>query len=584
MSTPVAATGEAQRPRNRAPEDQPNSGKQPASQARTGERLAAALALAAAILLETLPLAVWLFVLGAAGSPPAAPALPFWWICVVLLAAWGVAALQRTAPREGAASRATGLGLRLLLVLGFLVTVLLSLLVSPVAYASTAPAGLPAAIAGDVAVGSGRLGVDVVIGLLVAYLWWRGILLGRLPLTRDRLYVRFIAGLIAVILAVAITGAATGATRRTLSALLAVVLPLEVFIGLVGIALAHLSDSAREHRERRRGGGDAEADSGGAINRAWVTTALGISAAVVIGGLVLALLVSYDSVRALADLLRPLADALGTVLFWLIEALAFVLFLLLNGPITWLKQHSSQRPQPQQPSQPAGHPGARPFTSANIPHGFEVAALIIVVVALAAVLVLMLLWVLRRFNEWKRPEEFEEQREALRPGEVLGAQWRDLLGSLRRRRGTHGPEEETLGPDTVRYLFREVLRRAARAGKGRRPAETAQDYAARLVAESHGVAVTGQPGANGMAGLSEAASGDGTASLDAATATAMAELRAAYEAARYGTPVGNAPAAEVAAAASTVERWLAEQAERQERGMNGQAATSRERGRRRRRG
>jgi hypothetical protein len=524
-----------QRPPERALNEVTSRGKPP-TPPHTGEQLAATLALAAAILLEALPLGAWLVVLGIAGTPPTPSALPFWWICLVLLAAWGVASLQRKTPREPAGAGLRGFGLRLLLVLGFFATVLLSWLLSPFAYAGTGPADLVAAIVGDLIAGSGRLGADVMILLLVAYLWWRGILLGRLPLTRDRLYIRFIAGLIAVIVLVAIAGAATGAARTTVSALLAVVLPLEVFIGLVGIALAHLSDTAREHRERQRGS-EGEADAGGGISRAWVTTALGISGAVVIGGLVLALLVSYDSIHALADLMRPLGDALGAALYWLIEAVSYLLFLLLNGPITWLKQHSSQSPPAQPPSQPASPPGVHTIPNSQIPHGFEVAAVVIVVAVLVGGLVLVLLWVLHRFNEWSRPEEFEEQRESLGAGDVLGAQWRDLLSGLRRRRGHAGPEEEPLSRGSIRYLFREVLRRAARAGNSRRPSETARDYAERLLASP------------------DAAQGGADTTAPQA---AMAELRAAYEATRYGTRAGNAPAPPaVSAAANAVEQWLA---------------------------
>jgi len=123
------------------------------------------------------------------------------------------------------ASRLAGVVARIAGVAGWLVAVGISLLISPAGYAGTPLDRLADAISADVVGGSARLGADAGLTLLVTWLWWRGLLLGRMSLTRERLHMRFLWGLAAMILAIASVATVQAASRTNVTAELSALLP-----------------------------------------------------------------------------------------------------------------------------------------------------------------------------------------------------------------------------------------------------------------------------------------------------------------------------------------------------------------------
>ena len=369
---------------------------------------------------------------------------------------------------------------------GWALTVALSLLLSPAAYFGIRLDRLLPTIATDLETGSDHVGVTVALAVLVAYLWWRGLLLGRLPLTQHRLYSRFIAGLAAIVLAIASAAAISGPSRHTLGGMLAFLLPVNVFIGLVGLSLAYLLDALEEQR-RRRLRGQAAGGPTLAVTRAWIVTALGISGGVVVIALLLALLVSYDSVQALAQALQPLGNAIMTVLTWIIEAVAFLLFLLLNPLVSWLHDQSqSVHPQPQPTPNPGTKPPVNPHPQPAVALPAEWLALgrWVLLALFIVVIAVVLARVLRRFGEWRHPQEFEEERETLDISNLLSRQLRDLAHRLFPHRRAASADLEALPAGSVRLLYREALQAAAQAGYVRASSETPDEYAARLRTEA----------------------------------------------------------------------------------------------------
>ncbi|HLJ80484.1 MAG TPA: DUF4129 domain-containing protein [Ktedonobacterales bacterium] len=519
---------------------------------RRQERSARLVELLMAVALEALPATAWLLVFAAIAGTVGAVALPFWWIVIVLLAGWGVAALLRRLPPAERGSDLAPRGVKLLAVAGWIVTVLISLALSPAAYLGTPPHEWLAAISADLLNGTGRLGADVGLAFLVAYLWWRGLLLGRLPLTRDRIYIRFLWGLAAVVLAIVGSAALQGNMRTAVAAALALLLPAEVFAGLVGIALAQLIDSQEERSARRRRVGQDQTNAPrSTITRAWLVSALGISGGIVLSALVLALIVSYNGLRELAALLQPLANALGTVIAWLIEGLAFLLFLLLNGPITWIKDHVQSSPHNQNTPPASTRPRAPTFTPHTLPHAWLVAGSWVLIALGLALLAVLLMLVLRRFQEWRQQPEYEEERETMDVAAALGRQLRGLLAGLRGRHAVAGVELEPLPEGSVRLLYREMLEQASAAGYARRPSETPDEYAQRLrtVTRQEMSHLTLPPGLPGPPDFDES----------------LAALTDAYDPARYRRaqpPAGDNDKATppVVAAYHAVLAWLAARA------------------------
>lgn len=401
-------------------------------------------------------------------------------------------------------SRQQSAGLFLLGVPCFALVYVGLILTSPVAYGDV---GLLPAAAADLAGGSLHAGNMLALLPVALYIWWRGYTTGRNGLTAHGVMRRFQFGMATVVLSAAGAAAVQGPARGELLGVLAIVLPVETFCGLLASALARFTASASVSREPDvRQAEEPEAP--------WLGVALTLSVVVVGFALLLSLVVNYDSVGALLARLGPIGSALGTAVDWITSRIAQLLYLLLHN---FIKPPAPKTPLPA----PApGVPGACVPTPAN--HECQGAAaldpfwrhLVTLVLQGTALVVLAVgLFVVLRFIIFRRwlispPQEgVEEERESLEGASLLGAQIRSLLGRLAPKRTA--PAVDPLTPGTVRYMYRDVLRAAATAELARRPDETPDEFAER---------------ARRTAPL--AVFSEGPADLDA--------LSAAYDAARYG--------------------------------------------------
>lgn len=96
----------------------------------TRERTGVGVEVCAAVALETLPVMGWLIVLAADNDTPADVPLPYWWIFLVTLGAWGVGTLlrrQRLLEEGGDGAREA----TIIVILGWAVTSALAVLLSP---------------------------------------------------------------------------------------------------------------------------------------------------------------------------------------------------------------------------------------------------------------------------------------------------------------------------------------------------------------------------------------------------------------------------------------------------------------------
>jgi Domain of unknown function (DUF4129) len=533
------------------------------------EGAASLIVLVSAILLEVLPIVAWMIVFSAAIDSLGRLPLPVWWLCVIVFAAWSTSVVFRRGFASRSEDQRTTIIIRLSIIAGWALTVVLSLLLSPGAYAGMPLPQMIAGMLSDVVTGASRLGVDVGLALLAAYLWWRGLLLGRLPLARERLYSRGLWGGIVLLASLIFLNNLPVSTHAQATALLALLLPAYIFIALTGVGLAHLLDTIREHQRRQQRAvsvpdGPPEATPAGSqplVTRSWIISALGLSTAIVGGALILGLVLSYDSVQALAQLLHPVADAFGVVLTWLVEALAFVLYLLLNGIITWLYNFFLQREkQGQQSTQTPSTPRHLPNTSIKqVPPEWLLAGRIALLVILVIVVALVFWWALRRFASGHRTEEFEEEREALSASEVLGAQLQAFMGRFRRSSAAPQAAEDPLAHQSVRYLYRTMLEQAAAAGLGRKSAETPDEYELRLQVALR----TDVEGQTYAADTSKVSDSPHLAGRTAGQVRGgLEELTAAYDQARYGSQPETSASIEgpasprLQAAVSSIVGWL----------------------------
>jgi hypothetical protein len=427
-----------------------------------------------AALLETLPISAVLQTAAAyiVGAPTAA-LLPLWYLTATALVALGIA--------RGLRQRAPGATVLAALPV-FLALAALALRVSPAAYGA-----LPGdawdlswfgAFARDALAGSGRMSDVFGLVLLMGYVWWRGLRLGRQTPNGERLATSFTYGLAVVIVMVILTASLRGAGRAPLVGRLALLLPLEVFAGLVVLAVAR----AEALDQSPRGAGWV----GTPRAAPWLTLALALAGGIVAAALLLSVLLSYDTISAALNSLGPVGAALSAGIQWLIYGFSYVLFTLLSGPLAYIRSLAGARQTPVRPPTPpnVGHTGCTGFFCPS--PALSPAQGIVVAIVLAAVGVAVLSVVfygiyrsLRALRQRASEADDWEDRQALDGRSLLAAQLRSVLAGLRRapRRGAAALPEAS-----VRRLYRDVLQAAAQVGLGRQPAETPDEFAERLTA------------------------------------------------------------------------------------------------------
>lgn len=393
----------------------------------------------------------------------------------------------------------------------------------------------------DYPVDAPHLGPTLGLVVLTAYLWWRGLWLGRAPLSRGRLYARFLVGFAVLTAAVAGGSAVPARDRAAIEGPLGLLVVAQGFVGLMGIALAQVADTLRERQEmQRRAEGRGAERQAVTLHAGWLLSAAGLSAGVVLVAVLLAIVFAPGSPQVIGALVKPLADALKALIIGILYVLAFFAYIAFNilEPIiaelvyaferlatfilNLLGVSSGAAPAAPKPGKPLQVPSTIPAQWVTVGEWLLVAGVL-------GVIAVALVRIIRRVREKGQPEGFEEERQALDASDVLGSQLRNLLNRFRRRdRG--GPAPDTLVPGGARYRYRAMLRAARRAGLARRPSETPDELRARL--ERTLRARAGTAAGHGM-----------SSDTEVEVAAALAALTGAYDDARYGDGPDALPAA-----------------------------------------
>jgi len=459
-------------------------------------------------LIELLPVQAWLMTLAAYQTGDARlTAAPFWLVALTL-AAFGLGG--RVTARSSGRIR-VGAGI----VIG-VVAFTTAVFWPTGAFAISDPANKPVAFLGLMA--------------LFAYLGWRGVGAGSaepFSAAYERFRRIFTYGLAAMVGAITISIAAPDSARAPLIGALGLFLPIEVFAGLLALAIS----KAAFQRASAYGAETAAPDE-----TRWLGMAVGLATLIVVVSLVISVVVSFQAVlRALLQL-GPVGVFLNTALTWLVNAFAYLLYLIFNIPISALKSqhlpytkptppHAAcvQRPAGTAPPLPHGHSYCPPAHS-PLSLAFVVAVIGVVGVIVAVVVVLAIIFLIREVarllaqRRRQRADNADEEREDLDGRMLLGQQLRELLGAQRR----HARAEEALPQEGVRWLYREALRAAAARGVARAPNETPDEFAARLA-----------PTLSALAPATRTRRVSAPASDDGESQAAFAELNDAYNRARY---------------------------------------------------
>jgi hypothetical protein len=218
------------------------------------------------------------------------------------------------------------------------------------------------------------------------------------------------------------------------------------------------------------------------VSRHWLVV-VGVSVGLVIAvGWALGLLFSPETVAEVMHWFDPLRRFVGRMFSWLLTAIVYLIFLVLEPLINWLASLIAKREMPKIEL-------VKPFaieleelaqeeaqTGAAIPWGAIAAGLIV----LAIIISIILVW--RRRQHVHTTGPVDEQREYIGSLDLFLSQLRDLLNiSRRQRRALFLEELDGSDPRTrVRLLYRRLLMLGRSIEQPRMPEQTPAAYARRL--------------------------------------------------------------------------------------------------------
>lgn len=512
------------------------------------ERLTEVLVIVSATTLETAPIFCWLLLLAAhdTGDPNDA-ATPFWWMWLLVFCARWIGVLFTSGADNDARRRSQNT-----LLLTITITILgpLSLFatyeVSPAARAFLASGGDTSG--------------PVALALLVAWLWIRGLLLGRGRLTRERLYRIFVVSLGVTVVALAGAASVQGGARGLTVVYLSLLLALMLFAGPMGLSLAQARDAA--HAMRIAHGENRPISAPPLFTRSWLTASLGLSTGLALLALLFSSIFTRDSVRLFAVAAGNIVNGLLNAVEFVLTPLFFLLYQVLNAPIEWLSRlvrglpprRPLTVPTPPPSCGPTVAPGNGASTPAKpcVPPAHSPAVTLIppewlvalrwgTTILIVVVTLLLLARALKRFTDVRQMSAFSEVRTMLDARAILAAQFRRFFGGRRDEAPRGEPVADELVAGSVRRVYRDTLAAAAVAGRARFVAETPREYERRVTHDDPLHSEDSPP-------------------LE--VASALDALTHAYESARYGPSASDTslPASpQVLGDAESVRRWLGEQ-------------------------
>lgn len=313
-------------------------------------------------------------------------------------------------------------------------------------------------------------------------LWWNGILAGReATVSYDRLYRAFGIGVVAWAIMLALAG--SNVARNDPGGKLL----LFFLAGLSGLALAGL-ESVRQAAYERSGAQLA-------FNRFWLAAVASVILTILALGMLLSSLLAPETMARLLGVFSPVVNRLAQVLYLLITALTYIVFLILTPLIAFLRPRSpSALPPTPQPDPLESFRREMERAAQNqvgLPAWLVILAQALLIIAILAAVLLLLSRAFRRLRALDA-EGVEESRETIGSWSLFWAQLAELLRHVwRRLRPVRRlatldpfvplvvtPGEE--GRLSVREAYRRLLALARAYGYPRTRPQTPYEYQATL--------------------------------------------------------------------------------------------------------
>lgn len=327
---------------------------------------------------------------------------------------------------------------------------------------------------------AGLIARATVAVMLVLFLWWRGLSIGRSSPTQSDVEDDFRIGIFATA-ALLVSVALAGERATALAPPLILFTALMLASGLVGMPLARVIDEGKQQRHRE--------GAGAAPGIPWLAMLLAVVTGILVATLLLAQLFTFERITAF---LEPLRGPLDGLLWVLIYVVALPVGLLLELIIYLGRQVLHPGGLPPQMESPSmawldelRTQGQSGVVAPELLLGLKVAA----GVALGIALLWILAQALSRFGEWRQQDDVEELHDFVWSWPGIKALWRRLLARFRPLRqgampGTAGGQGDHVAGGGARELYRQFLALGAAVGHTRRSAETPLEYERRLHEDS----------------------------------------------------------------------------------------------------
>jgi hypothetical protein len=328
----------------------------------------------------------------------------------------------------------------------------------------------PFATLGDVILGLARfrsqIPASLVLLVMTALLVLRGMSVDWM--SHEELWSAFLFGILALGVLMLLPADVTGS--------LALGNAMAAFLLWGLLALALLSVASMLNAQRTLG------KKAPTLSRYWllvVSLAVGV---VILVGWGLGIFFSPETVAEIMRWLNPIRQAVGRVLSWVVGAFLYLIFLVLEPLINWLRSLIAKREMPkieiakQFADQLRELQEEAPAQTASIPWG----AIAAVIVGIVVIVALLLAW--RRRKRARQGAGIDEQREYIGSVDLILNQLRDLLNIRRHRRTS--PFLDALHADDprhqIRLLYRRLLTAARASEQPRLPGQTPASFARRL--------------------------------------------------------------------------------------------------------
>ncbi|MCR4405602.1 MAG: DUF4129 domain-containing protein [Anaerolineae bacterium] len=311
---------------------------------------------------------------------------------------------------------------------------------------------------------SSEIPAEVEAIVVVGYCWWRALNLSQKTLDAGTVGFYFrvgVAGLVWYLL-LTIFGPTADVTRLAFAFF---------FFGLIAMALARALEVDIVHEGRRS-----------PFSGPWLSIVLGAVVGTLVIAALMAVILSRQTATAIGIWLRPITDALGTVLYYLFMVIAYLLQPLINALTSIFSAALREMFGSEEPIiQPAQPPNLADLQKAESPWWLGLcnwAALVF----LLAIGLLIVVTTLRRWQE-KRQAAGDLTRESVWSaeefGEGLRAAWRqgwgkvgDLAGLVR----IYGVGRKLYSAISVRKIYASLVDLATEKGFPRPQAATPYEY------------------------------------------------------------------------------------------------------------